>query len=87
MNLEAALQTFIVESRELLQSMEDSLLLLEREPTGTWRALVRPGRRVRPGTTVTAGDLTIEVGDIDREYHPQGVHAETLREHQHAADD
>jgi two-component system chemotaxis sensor kinase CheA len=32
MNLEAALQTFIVESRELLQSMEDSLLLLEREP-------------------------------------------------------
>lgn len=32
MNLEAALQTYIIESRELLQSMEDSLLLLEREP-------------------------------------------------------
>ena len=32
MNLEAALQTFIVESRELLMSMEDSLLELERRP-------------------------------------------------------
>lgn len=32
MNLDAALQTYIVESRELLLSMEDSLLLLEREP-------------------------------------------------------
>ena len=32
MNLEAALQTFIVESRELLLSMEDSLLELERRP-------------------------------------------------------
>jgi two-component system chemotaxis sensor kinase CheA len=32
MNLEAALQTFIVESRELLMSMEDSLLQLERQP-------------------------------------------------------
>jgi two-component system chemotaxis sensor kinase CheA len=32
MNLEAALQTFIVESRELLLSMEDSLLELERQP-------------------------------------------------------
>lgn len=32
MNLDAALQTFFVESRELLASMEDALLLLEREP-------------------------------------------------------
>jgi two-component system chemotaxis sensor kinase CheA len=35
MNLDAALQTYIVESRELLQNMEDSLLLLEREPDNT----------------------------------------------------
>ncbi|HEV7721129.1 MAG TPA: tRNA preQ1(34) S-adenosylmethionine ribosyltransferase-isomerase QueA [Iamia sp.] len=39
------------------------VLLLEREPTGSWRALVRPSRRVAPGTTVTAGALTIEVGE------------------------
>lgn len=32
MNLDAALQTYIVESRELLQSMEESLLRLERQP-------------------------------------------------------
>jgi len=32
MNLDAALQTFIVESRELILAMEDSLLLLESEP-------------------------------------------------------
>jgi S-adenosylmethionine:tRNA ribosyltransferase-isomerase len=38
------------------------VLLLEREPTGSWRALVRPSRRVAPGTVVTAGPLTIEVG-------------------------
>ncbi|HMJ77137.1 MAG TPA: S-adenosylmethionine:tRNA ribosyltransferase-isomerase, partial [Iamia sp.] len=31
------------------------VLLLEREPAGTWRALVRPSRRVAPGTTLTAG--------------------------------
>lgn len=38
------------------------VLLLEREPTGSWQALVRPSRRVAPGTVVTAGPLTIEVG-------------------------
>lgn len=38
------------------------VLLLEREPDGTWRALVRPGRRVSPGTVLTTGDLTLEVG-------------------------
>ncbi len=39
------------------------VLLWEREPAGTWPALVRPGRRVAPGTVVTAGDLAIEVGE------------------------
>jgi len=39
------------------------VLLLEREPAGTWRALVRPGRRVPPGTSVHAGELRIDVGD------------------------
>ncbi|HYI60856.1 MAG TPA: tRNA preQ1(34) S-adenosylmethionine ribosyltransferase-isomerase QueA [Acidimicrobiales bacterium] len=38
------------------------VLLLEREPAGTWRALVRPGRRVAPGTVVTAGSLAVTVG-------------------------
>lgn len=39
------------------------VLLLEREWCGTWRALVRPGRRVPPGTVVTVGELRVEVGD------------------------
>ena len=39
------------------------VLLLEREPSGTWRALVRPSRRVAPGTTLTAGPLTLTVGE------------------------
>ncbi|HVF32126.1 MAG TPA: tRNA preQ1(34) S-adenosylmethionine ribosyltransferase-isomerase QueA [Acidimicrobiales bacterium] len=34
------------------------VLLLEREPAGTWTALVRPGRRLAPGTTLVAADGT-----------------------------
>jgi S-adenosylmethionine:tRNA ribosyltransferase-isomerase len=42
---------------------EVEVLLLERTPTGAWEALVRPGRRVRPGTVLTAGpDLAVHVG-------------------------
>lgn len=39
------------------------VLLLEREPAGTWRALVRPSRRVAPGTTLAAGPLGLTVGE------------------------
>jgi S-adenosylmethionine:tRNA ribosyltransferase-isomerase len=43
------------------------VLLLEAEPGGdghTWSALVRPGRRLPPGTVLVAGsDLTVEIGD------------------------
>jgi S-adenosylmethionine:tRNA ribosyltransferase-isomerase len=41
------------------------VLLLEPEPDGrTWCALVRPSRRVRPGTVVDVGaGLAVEVGD------------------------
>jgi S-adenosylmethionine:tRNA ribosyltransferase-isomerase len=35
---------------------EVEVLLLERLPSGAWEALVRPGRRVRPGTVLRAGD-------------------------------
>lgn len=35
---------------------EVEVLLLERLPSGAWEALVRPGRRVRPGTVLWAGD-------------------------------
>ncbi len=38
------------------------LLLEEREP-GTWEALVRPSRRLAPGTRLARGDLTIEIAD------------------------
>jgi len=42
---------------------EVEVLLLERTPSGAWEALVRPGRRVRPGTVLTAGpDLSVLVG-------------------------
>ena len=39
------------------------VLLLERTAAGPWEALVRPARRVRPGTRLVAGpDLTVVVG-------------------------
>ncbi len=42
---------------------EVEVLLLEQSATGAWEALVRPGRRVRPGTALVAGpDLTVVVG-------------------------
>ncbi len=40
------------------------VLLLERNGPGEWEALVRPGRRVPPGTALVAGDdLAVEVGE------------------------
>src|SRR5205085_967043 len=41
------------------------VLLLEPEADdGTWTALVRPGRRVAPGTVLSPGpDLSLEVGE------------------------
>jgi S-adenosylmethionine:tRNA ribosyltransferase-isomerase len=39
------------------------VLLLERAPDGWWEALVRPSRRLPPGTEVAADDLTITIGD------------------------
>jgi S-adenosylmethionine:tRNA ribosyltransferase-isomerase len=42
---------------------EVEVLLLERLPSGGWEALVRPGRRVKPGTVLHAGpDLDVHVG-------------------------
>ncbi|HEX6423738.1 MAG TPA: S-adenosylmethionine:tRNA ribosyltransferase-isomerase, partial [Acidimicrobiales bacterium] len=42
---------------------EVEVLLLERLPSGAWEALVRPGRRVRPGSVLRAGDdLAVQVG-------------------------
>jgi S-adenosylmethionine:tRNA ribosyltransferase-isomerase len=42
---------------------EVEVLLLERLPDGLWEALIRPGRRVRPGVELVAGDdLTVVVG-------------------------
>ncbi|MBX3313523.1 MAG: tRNA preQ1(34) S-adenosylmethionine ribosyltransferase-isomerase QueA [Actinobacteria bacterium] len=53
------------------------VLLLERRPEGWWEGLVRPGRRVAPGTMLTpedpaggaagdgpAPDLVVEVGEV-----------------------
>lgn len=39
------------------------VLLLEDLGAGVWRALVRPGRRLPPGTVLDAGDLTVTIGD------------------------
>ena len=42
---------------------EVEVLLLERLPSGAWEALVRPGRRVHPGTVLRAADdLAVHVG-------------------------
>src|SRR5215510_9365240 len=42
---------------------EVEVLLVERAPAGHWEALVRPGRRVHPGTVLDAGpDLAVHVG-------------------------
>jgi len=42
---------------------EVEVLLVERAPGGHWEALVRPGRRVHPGTVLDAGpDLAVHVG-------------------------
>ncbi len=39
------------------------VFLLERQADGWWEALVRPSRRVLPGTVVTAAGLSAEIGD------------------------
>lgn len=39
------------------------VLLLQPETPDTWRALVKPGRRVRPGAVIDLGDLRAEVLD------------------------
>jgi S-adenosylmethionine:tRNA ribosyltransferase-isomerase len=42
---------------------EVEVLLLERLPGGEWEALVRPSRRVKPGTVLSAGpELAVVVG-------------------------
>ncbi|MEM9153433.1 MAG: tRNA preQ1(34) S-adenosylmethionine ribosyltransferase-isomerase QueA [Cyanobacteria bacterium P01_F01_bin.33] len=42
------------------------VLLLERQQPEVWLALVKPGRRIRPGATLTFGpDLLAEVTDTD----------------------
>lgn len=38
------------------------VLLLEDRGGGTWTALVRPGRRLPPGTVLDAGDLVVTIG-------------------------
>jgi two-component system chemotaxis sensor kinase CheA len=49
MNLDAALQTFIVESRELLESMEDALLRIEQSPddADTINAIFRAAHTIK----------------------------------------
>ena len=39
------------------------LLLLDRKADGTWRALISPARRVRPGTAIAFGDVDGTVVD------------------------
>ncbi|MEA3057071.1 MAG: S-adenosylmethionine:tRNA ribosyltransferase-isomerase [Actinomycetota bacterium] len=39
------------------------VLLLEDLGDGTWRALVRPGRRLPPGTVLDAGDLIVTIDE------------------------
>jgi len=39
------------------------VLLLERQPDGSWHALLRPSRKVRTGMVLTGSGVTVEVGD------------------------
>jgi S-adenosylmethionine:tRNA ribosyltransferase-isomerase len=39
------------------------VLLVEDEGDGAWTALVRPGRRLPPGTVLDAGDLVVRIGE------------------------
>ena len=39
------------------------VLLLERQPDGSWAALVRPSRKVRSGMSLTGRGVTVEIGD------------------------
>ncbi len=39
------------------------VLLLEERPDGRWEALVRPSKRLVPGSVVTGPGLTVEIGD------------------------
>jgi len=40
------------------------LLFLEAETAGRWRALVRPGRRCRPGATLCVGTARLEIAAV-----------------------
>ena len=41
------------------------VLLVDRLTDGSWKALVRPGKRVAPGTVLAAGeDLRVHIGDV-----------------------
>ena len=42
------------------------VLLLEPNDTSmqTWRALVRPSRKIKPGTLLISGDVVVRVGDV-----------------------
>jgi S-adenosylmethionine:tRNA ribosyltransferase-isomerase len=53
------------------------VLLLEERADGSWEALVKPGRRLPPGTTLTAGeDLRVTVGEVLGEDGRRQVHLE-----------
>lgn len=44
---------------------EAEVFLLERTGANRWRAMVRPGRRLRPGATVTFGEKSAYIARID----------------------
>jgi S-adenosylmethionine:tRNA ribosyltransferase-isomerase len=58
--------TRVLPARLMLRKLTGGVvevLLLERLATGAWEALVRPSRKVRPGTVLTAGpDLDVRFG-------------------------
>lgn len=65
------------------------VLLLERADDGWWEALVRPSRKLAPGTMVDAGDgLKVEFGDVLPDggkrrvhLHPDDTEADALARH------
>ncbi len=57
--------TKVIPARVFSADGRIELLVLDRPQAGLWRCLVRPGRRLRPGKTVTVGGST---GTVERIY-------------------
>lgn len=57
--------TKVVPARYFSNDGKIELLRLEELPANSWRAMVRPGKKMKPGRTVEIGDATGTVREVD----------------------